>query len=131
LSHAHVIVSYRRKNLVARSRTVVANHAVKRAEEPPLVCWYVTCVMIAWWWGGGQNIIINDKHCYEMYGYDVMIDAELKPWLIEVNASPSMSSDNEVDTKLKLGLLDDVLTVTDAEGRFRDKPTPKRVRAPP
>jgi len=78
-----------------------------------------------------QNIIINDKHCYEMYGYDVMIDADLKPWLIEVNASPSMSSDNEVDTKLKLGLLDDILTVTDAEGRFKDKPNPKRVRAPP
>jgi tubulin polyglutamylase TTLL9 len=66
-----------------------------------------------------------------MYGYDVMIDADLKPWLIEVNASPSMSSDNESDAKLKLGLLDDILTVTDAEGRFKGMPSPKRVCGSP
>ena len=28
------------------------------------------------------NVIINDKHCFEMYGYDVMIDADLRPWLM-------------------------------------------------
>mmetsp|Transcript_36942 Transcript_36942/g.51297 ORF Transcript_36942/g.51297 Transcript_36942/m.51297 type:complete len:124 (+) Transcript_36942:29-400(+) len=71
--------------------------------------------------------MINDKHCYEMYGYDVMIDARLKPWLLEVNASPSMSADTPTDKALKLGLLDDVLTVTDAEGRFINSPTPRRV----
>ena len=73
-----------------------------------------------------QQVMINDRHCYELYGYDVMIDENLRPWLIEVNASPSMSSDSQTDADLKAALLDDTFTALDAEEMFEGR-TPPRV----
>jgi len=64
---------------------------------------------------GVQKVIINDRNCFEMYGYDVMLDDVLTPWLIEVNASPSISADTKEDHKLKVGVLSDLLTIIDCE----------------
>ena len=65
-----------------------------------------------------QKVIMNDKHCFEMYGYDILIDDQLKPWLIEVNASPSISADTPKDYDLKFGLLDDVYAIIDVENKL-------------
>ncbi|CAF4517155.1 unnamed protein product, partial [Rotaria magnacalcarata] len=58
-----------------------------------------------------QKIMINDKHCFELYGYDILLDANLKPWLIETNASPSLTASNQEDNELKNRLLDDMINV--------------------
>jgi tubulin polyglutamylase TTLL9 len=54
-----------------------------------------------------------EKNCFELYGFDVMIDDLFKPWLIEVNGSPSMRGNTKEDKQLKIGLVDDVLTIVD------------------
>lgn len=41
-----------------------------------------------------------------------MIDSNLKPWLIEVNMSPSMNSDSPIDIKIKGNMIADLLTMT-------------------
>ena len=58
-----------------------------------------------------QTVMINDKHCFEMYGYDILIEDNLKPWLIEVNASPSLSTTTESDRVLKMNLMRDVFNI--------------------
>jgi tubulin polyglutamylase TTLL9 len=62
-----------------------------------------------------QKTIINDKHCFELYGFDVLFDSNLKPWLIEINASPSMTANTPSDYEMKVGLLDDTFTCLDLE----------------
>ncbi|XP_063380481.1 polyglutamylase complex subunit TTLL1-like [Cydia fagiglandana] len=56
-------------------------------------------------------VIANDRHCFECYGYDIIIDADLKPWLIEVNSSPSMTPTTRNDGILKRKLLENMLSV--------------------
>jgi tubulin polyglutamylase TTLL1 len=58
-----------------------------------------------------QNVMINDRHCFECYGFDILIDDKLKPWLLEVNASPSLSTTTDADRVLKTQLLDDIFSV--------------------
>jgi len=62
--------------------------------------------------------MINDRHCFECYGYDLLIDDNLKPWLVEVNASPSLATTTEADKKMKSTLIRDILEIVVPEKNF-------------
>jgi hypothetical protein len=44
-----------------------------------------------------------------MIGFDILLDSKLTPWLIEVNSSPSFSTDSPFDLQLKKQLIMDTL----------------------
>jgi tubulin polyglutamylase TTLL4 len=49
--------------------------------------------------------------CFELFGFDILLDKNLKPWLLEVNISPSLSSSSALDKKIKTVLLCDTLNL--------------------
>lgn len=49
--------------------------------------------------------------CFELYGFDILLDSKLKPWLLEVNISPSLSSSSPLDKKIKTMLICDTLNL--------------------
>ena len=60
----------------------------------------------------------------EIYGFDILLDTKLKPHLLEINISPSLSSSSPLDKKIKTTLLCDTLNligVTPYDRKTHDK----------
>ena len=50
--------------------------------------------------------------CFETYGFDILIDENLKPWLLEVNVCPSLASSSPLDKQIKTSLMCDIFTLS-------------------
>ncbi|XP_075387114.1 tubulin polyglutamylase TTLL5 isoform X2 [Tenrec ecaudatus] len=58
-----------------------------------------------------KTFVPHRSSCFELYGFDVLIDSALKPWLLEVNLSPSLACDAPLDLKIKASMISDMFTV--------------------
>ncbi|XP_055371763.1 probable beta-tubulin polyglutamylase isoform X3 [Condylostylus longicornis] len=58
-----------------------------------------------------RMFVPNGNNCFELYGFDILIDDTLKPWLLEINLSPSLGIDSPLDTKVKASLMCSLLTL--------------------
>lgn len=43
--------------------------------------------------------------CFEVLGFDIILDRKLKPWLLEINRAPSFGTDQKIDYDVKKGAL--------------------------
>jgi len=66
------------------------------------------------------NDFENNK-CFEILGFDILLDHNLKPWLLEVNHSPSFSTDTPFDYKVKAKLLEDTFRLLNLDANKRLK----------
>ena len=59
----------------------------------------------------GLKCVPNQKNCFQVYGFDLMIDDLMKVWLIEVNLSPSLSCEFPLDQRIKGNMIADALSL--------------------
>lgn len=73
------------------------------------------------------NVIVSDRHCFECYGYDIIIDDTFKPWLIEINASPSLCATTASDRILKYKLINDIINIVVPNNEIPDIKSSKTI----
>lgn len=49
--------------------------------------------------------------CFEILGFDILIDSSLKPYLLEVNHTPSFTTDTPLDSFIKKNLIRDAINL--------------------
>ena len=52
------------------------------------------------------------NHCFEIFGYDFIIDEEFKVWLIEINTNPCLEESSGLLEMLLPRMIDDALKLT-------------------
>ena len=52
---------------------------------------------------------VENSLCFQILGFDIMLDSNLKPWLIEVNHAPSLATESPFDLTLKQQLVSDTV----------------------
>lgn len=57
----------------------------------------------------------SNSMCFELLGFDVILDSNMKPWLLEVNHSPSFTTDSPLDYKIKSRLIRETLQMVNLD----------------
>jgi tubulin polyglutamylase TTLL5 len=75
--------------------------------------WQSICTLIT-----KSLVVVDDKihaHpcCFEVVGYDLLIVSQLRRWLLDVNASPSLARENVFDIRVKNALISDTIQLID------------------
>ena len=67
-----------------------------------------------------EDEIPYQPNAFEVFGFDVIIDDAYKPWLIEVNACPALSRENDLDVAVKEALIMDTIKIVSPSVYNRD-----------
>lgn len=68
------------------------------------------------------------NNCFEIFGYDILLDSDLKPWLVEVNLSPSLACESPMDLTIKTNLIADTFNMIGVKRFDRRKESQKKIK---
>jgi tubulin polyglutamylase TTLL6/13 len=51
----------------------------------------------------------GSRRCFEILGLDILLDGDLRPWLLEVNHSPSFTCDAAIDWRIKYAVVSEAM----------------------
>ena len=69
------------------------------------------------------------RSCFEIFGYDFIVDSEFRAWLIEINTNPCLEESSSLLKMLLPRMIDDALRIT-IDIAFVKKKGRKEVKAP-
>lgn len=75
--------------------------------------WKSICLLVLKSLVAVEDKMNHQPCCFEVFGYDVLIDDNLRPWLLEVNASPSLARENQLDVRVKNAMIEDTIRLID------------------
>ena len=84
---------------------------------------------------GNRLLKMNPVLCFEIFGFDFILDNDFNPWILEINSNPGLGISSPVILKLVPRMVDDALRLTidkifetkyskdcfDSEGKFKSK----------
>jgi hypothetical protein len=84
----------------------------------------------------GENYVQNAMkkngthrtNCFEIMGFDILIDSDLKPWLLEVNLSPSLACDSPLDMSIKSNCVCDAFNICGIKRFDRKKESLNKIK---
>jgi len=84
----------------------------------------------------GENYVQNQMkkngthrtNCFEILGFDILIDSDLKPWLLEVNLSSSLACDSPLDFSIKSNLINDTFNLIGVKRFDRKKESLNKIK---
>jgi len=53
----------------------------------------------------------NRKSCFELFGFDFLLDEDFRIWLIEINTNPFLGTPNKYMEELVPKMMDDLLKI--------------------
>lgn len=69
--------------------------------------------------GAISKIVKQRSHAFEVFGYDILLDQQYKPWLLEINHTPSLAPGTNLENNVKHTMLRDLFTLVDVRAQHK------------